>query len=320
MAKLGPVDNFTAYIYIYICIHIHIASTVATALEPGNAPGTFSRPQPRHCINYWTNPCVHDLYSFLPALASDKKHGFTHAKFHRLSRLILGDTHIGGITTGGVHESAGLHKFIQFYLACHSGRQKNLNPWSTQEYTMCKRRSFSQAQAGKGPPKEDPSTSGLRVSFCSSSSLIPICSCFPVSYRCQKQQFWRVFIRMSSSPKVLDLDGYFKSEKPYHDHGDYLVWTGPRESVSVTIVSSGLPNPWLHSIGIWGNFRIFGNVGGRMAELQLFWNSVILVCIMVWQGVTIVPGLQKFLLYASDLIDSWPLSALICLPFCNAKS
>ena len=35
-------------------------------------------------------------------------------------------------------------------------------------------------------------------------------------------------IRMSSSAKVLDLDGCFSSEKPYHDHGDCLVWTGPQ--------------------------------------------------------------------------------------------
>ena len=33
---------------------------------------------------------------------------------------------------------------------------------------------------------------------------------------------------MSSSPKVLDLDGCFSREKPYHDHGDSLVWTGPQ--------------------------------------------------------------------------------------------
>ena len=32
---------------------------------------------------------------------------------------------------------------------------------------------------------------------------------------------------MSSSPKVLDLDGCFSNEKPYHDHGDSLVRTGP---------------------------------------------------------------------------------------------
>ena len=33
---------------------------------------------------------------------------------------------------------------------------------------------------------------------------------------------------MSSSPKVLDLDGHVSREKPYHHHGDCLVWTGPQ--------------------------------------------------------------------------------------------
>ena len=30
------------------------------------------------------------------------------------------------------------------------------------------------------------------------------------------------------SPKVLDLDGCFSREKPYHDQGDSLMWTGPQ--------------------------------------------------------------------------------------------
>ena len=30
------------------------------------------------------------------------------------------------------------------------------------------------------------------------------------------------------SPKLLDLDGSFRREKPYHDQGDSLTWTGPQ--------------------------------------------------------------------------------------------
>ena len=52
--------------------------------------------------------------------------------------------------------------------------------------------------------------SRLRLSFC---------SCFAVSYRCPKQMF---SIRMSPFPQVLDLDGCFRSEKPYHCRSDSL--------------------------------------------------------------------------------------------------
>ena len=34
------------------------------------------------------------------------------------------------------------------------------------------------------------------------------------------------------SPKVSDLDGCFSSEKPYHDQGDSLLWTGPQWAVA----------------------------------------------------------------------------------------
>ena len=82
-------------------------------------------------------------------------------------------------------------------------------------------------RAPKGPHNKDPSKSGFRVFFFKISSLLPA-----------RQRFGRQpslpkacvsSIRMSSSPKVLDLDGCFSLEKgPYHDHGDSLVWTGPQ--------------------------------------------------------------------------------------------
>ena len=57
--------------------------------------------------------------------------------------------------------------------------------------------------------------SGLRVSFCSVSSLLTMKQLFfHVSYRCQKPvHFFHSTVLISLSPKALDLHGCFSSEK-----------------------------------------------------------------------------------------------------------
>ena len=47
-------------------------------------------------------------------------------------------------------------------------------------------------------------------------------SCFPSAIVVPKT-FVGGSIRMSSSPAVLDLDGCFSSEEPYHDHGETVL-------------------------------------------------------------------------------------------------
>ena len=64
--------------------------------------------------------------------------------------------------------------------------------------------------------------SGLRLSFCSFSSLLPMKQLFSRQLSLPKTC---AFFHSNEllSPTVLDLDGCFSSEKPYHDQGDSLV-------------------------------------------------------------------------------------------------
>ena len=72
-------------------------------------------------------------------------------------------------------------------------------------------------------PNKDPSKSGLRVSFCSCSSPLIVKQLF--SHQLSLPKTCVSSVRLSSSSKVLDLEGCFSSENPYHDHVDSLVWT-----------------------------------------------------------------------------------------------
>ena len=73
----------------------------------------------------------------------------------------------------------------------------------------------------KGPPNEDPSKSGLRLRFLSFSALLPskqlLCRQLPLP------KLVLFHLDELLSPKVLDLDGCFSCEKPYHDQGGSLV-------------------------------------------------------------------------------------------------
>ena len=64
---------------------------------------------------------------------------------------------------------------------------------------------------------------------------VEVKNCLPFSPRmglfCRQLPLPKTYIFHSNellSLKVLDLDGCFSSEEPYHDQGDYLMWTGPQ--------------------------------------------------------------------------------------------
>ena len=114
-------------------------------------------------------------------------------------------------------------------------------------------------RAPKGPPYEGPPKSGLRVS---------VCILFPSPH---EAAVWPsrplpktsvLSIRMSSSPKVLDLDMVASDmKKPYHDQGGSLVWMGPWAGPLAVLKKVGFPPHFLRTLmfslfGLWGWERV----------------------------------------------------------------
>ena len=80
-------------------------------------------------------------------------------------------------------------------------------------------------RAPRGPPIEDPPKSGLRVSVCSFSSLRPMKQLFGRQRPLPKKTSVCFSIGMSSSRKVLALDGCLKNPTMTRVT---LLWTGPQ--------------------------------------------------------------------------------------------